>query len=80
MAFCGGAHPNLIDEDYVFDLADGTQLSSLGFHLFGKVFQLIGKGQIVLETATLHDTTWCLRALTVGFALSDSYTPTTSYS
>jgi hypothetical protein len=30
MAFCGGAHPNLIDEDYVFDLADGTQLSGLG--------------------------------------------------
>jgi hypothetical protein len=29
MAFCGGAHPNLIDEDYVFDLADGTQLSGL---------------------------------------------------
>jgi len=29
MAFCGGAHPNLIDEEYVFDLADGTQLSEL---------------------------------------------------
>jgi hypothetical protein len=29
MAFCGGAHPNLIDEDYVFDLADGAQLSGL---------------------------------------------------
>ncbi len=29
MAFCGGAHPNLIEEAYVFDLADGAQLSGL---------------------------------------------------
>jgi hypothetical protein len=27
MVFCGGAHPNLVDEDYVFDLSDGAQLT-----------------------------------------------------
>ena len=33
------------------------KLGSLGFQVIGKVFQSIGKGQSVLETATLHDTT-----------------------
>jgi hypothetical protein len=47
----------------------GRKLGSLGFQVFGKGFQSIGKGKGLLESATLHDTTSGLRVLTVGFAL-----------
>ena len=46
------------------------KLGSLGFQVIGKIFQSIWKGQSVLETATLHHTTSCLRVLTAGFALT----------
>jgi hypothetical protein len=51
------------------------KLSSLGFQVFGKVFQSIGKGQSILETATLHDTTSGLRVPTVGFESSNLNMP-----